>query len=113
MYRGKINEYQTIKDWKEGDLVEVDATGTGCVLFEMSVFKKLPRPWFRFRPNPDSEYGGIVGEDIGLCSDLRKLGYKIYVDTSIPSGHLSTMEVTDKTWTLYKTLRDQQDKKKN
>ncbi len=112
MYRGELNSYQSITDWKPGDLIEVDATGTGCIMFEMSVFKRLPKPWFRFRPNPDADTMGDVGEDIGFCYDLRKMGYTIHVDTSVPSGHLSTMEVTEKTWLLYKALKNQQDNKK-
>ncbi len=100
MLKGEIGKYQTISEWEPDSLVEVDATGTGCLLFEMEVFKKLPSPWFYFR-NHDT---GVVGEDIGFCSDLKKAGYQIFVDTSIAAGHLSQMQITEGTWKLYRGL---------
>jgi hypothetical protein len=106
MMRGSINHYQTITKWKLGDLVEVDATGTGCLLFDMDVFKRMRPPWFKFRENPDESIGGVVGEDIGFCSDLRNAGYRIFVDTSVPAGHLTTLEVNNATWRLYSKMKD-------
>lgn len=108
MYRGEVNHYKTIDNWQEGDLVEVDATGTGCLLFNMNVFRKMPVPWFKFRPNPSQDIGGVVGEDIGFCSDLRKAGFKIFVDTSVPADHLSTMAINGATWKLYKAMKGEQ-----
>jgi hypothetical protein len=103
MLKGTISHYQTVLDWKPGDLVEVDATGTGCLMFETEVFRKMPYPWFYTRKAED---GLPVGEDIGFCSDLRAAGYQIYVDTSVPAGHLSTMVVNEWTWRLYRKLKD-------
>jgi len=100
--KGKIGEYETIFDWEKDSLVEVDATGAGCLLFDMEIFRKMPQPWFRFR-----EYKGKpVGEDIGLCSDLRAAGYRIFVDTSVPAGHLSQIQITEGTWRLYRRLKE-------
>jgi hypothetical protein len=106
VYKGDYNTYRTIEDtdYTPGDLIEVDATGAGCLLFDMTIFQQMPEPWFRFRPNPDKELGGIVGEDIGFCNDLRKAGHKIFVDTSVPSGHLSMFEVNDKTFKIFKAM---------
>lgn len=109
MLKGDINTYQAIEEWEDEDLVEVDATGSGCLIYDMRIFYELPPPWFKFRPNPDPEYVGIVGEDIGFCSDLRKAGYQIYVDTSIKCGHLSIMEITEETHWLYKSLKKKQE----
>ena len=103
-------EYQPIDDYEPGSLVEVDATGSGCVLYDMEVFKKLPYPWFRFQKNPEN--GMIIGEDVGLCQDLKAIGYKIFVDTSIEIGHLTTMIVNQKTHELYKAMKCQQQLKK-
>ena len=155
MLKGDINTYECIEDWEPSTLQEVDATGTGCLLFNMQLFYDMdararaeiaainkskptadqmiglpgnvrkyltemergyipehtPGQWFKFRPNPDPKYIGIVGEDIGFCSDLRKAGHKIYVDTSIKCGHLSTMEITEETYWLYKSLKKKQEAK--
>jgi hypothetical protein len=103
MVRGSIGGYTAILEWEPNSLVEVDATGTGCILFEMDIFSKMPYPWFRFRQGP---YGAPVGEDFGFCYDLRQKGYKIYVDTSVPAGHLSQMEINEGTWKLYNRMKE-------
>jgi GT2 family glycosyltransferase len=46
--------------------------------------------------------GGEIGEDIGFCHDIRKAGFKIYVDTGIKVGHLTKMTVDQSTWELYR-----------
>jgi hypothetical protein len=108
MLRGSISRYQTVKEWKPGELVEVDATGTGCVMFETSVFRKMQAPWFKFRKTAE---GSDIGEDIGFCSDLRAAGYKIYVDTGCVAGHLTQMIVNDGTWRLYQKVAEAELKK--
>lgn len=95
--------YQPIDDYKPGELVSVDATGTGCILYDMDVFRKLPYPWFKFQKNPEN--GMIIGEDIGFAQDLKVAGYDIYVDTSIEIGHLATMVITEATHDLYKAMK--------
>lgn len=40
-----IQRYESIEDWKEGDLVECDATGTGCIMFDMDIFRDMNRRW--------------------------------------------------------------------
>ena len=97
MLKGELGKYQTIKEWEPDSLVEVDATGTGCLLFDMDVFRKMPAPWFRSRKHN----GKPVGEDIGFCSDLRAAGYRIFVDTSIKVPHLSQIQITEATWRRY------------
>lgn len=95
--------YHSVGGWEKGDLVEVDATGTGCVMFDTSVFKRIEYPWFRFQKDPDT--GLTIGEDIGFCQDLKKAGYKIFVDTGIECGHLTTMVVNGATHELYKSVK--------
>ncbi len=93
----------SIDNWKDGELVEVDATGAGCLMFDMDVFRKMPAPWFKFRVNADT--GAAIGEDIGFCHDLKAAGYRIFVDTSVPADHLTTMAVNEKTYRLYKSMK--------
>lgn len=102
MLRGELTKYQVITEWTPGELVEVDATGTGCIMYEMSVFRNMPPPWFHFRTSAS----GPVGEDIGFCWDLRRAGYQIYVDTGCVAGHLTQMIVNDGTWKLYNKVKE-------
>jgi len=98
-----------IGDYEPNSLVECDATGTGCILYQTEVFKKLPYPWFKFQKHPQT--GMVIGEEVGLCQDLKKRGYKIYVDTSIEVGHLSTMIITEATHKLYCAMKISQENK--
>ena len=98
--------YQSVKKWEEGELVEVDATGAACIMYDMEIFRKMPRPWFRFKTHPDTGLG--IGEDVGFCQDLKAKGYKIFVDTSIPADHLTTMAVNEATNKLYDQMKRQQ-----
>lgn len=109
MLRLKDGGYQSVDEWEEDELVEVDATGAGCLMFDMAVFRKMPYPWFRFQKNPDT--GAVIGEDIGFCQDLKAAGYNIFVDTSVPSGHLTTMIVNRATNNLYRAMKTEQQKK--
>jgi len=89
--RGDIGSYENVSDEEaySGDLIEIDATGTGCLLFNMEVFDKVEYPWFKF----GKKDGKPIGEDIYFCSKARAAGLRIFVDTSIEVGHLTTVEV--------------------
>lgn len=103
MYRGDIGRYQYVADEEMycGDLIEVDATGCGCLCFNMDVFKRIPAPWFVFEPTPD---GQPVGEDIRFCSMARSAGFKIHIDTSIEVGHLARVSINRAFYTLLKKM---------
>jgi hypothetical protein len=103
MMTGKLNAYQRIEQWEPGALVEVDATGTGCLCFKVDVFKKIPPPWFKAWEMPG---GAVVGEDFDFCAKARDAGIKIYVDTGCVAGHLTQMIVDEGTWKLYKHVCD-------
>ena len=98
--------YESYDDWEEGELVECDAVGAGCLMFNMDIFKQLPYPWFKFQKNPEN--GMIIGEDVGLCQDLKALGYRIFVDTSVPAGHLTTMVINRKTHLLWRSMKQKE-----
>ena len=104
----KTNVYESIDEWEPGELVEVDATGTGCIMFDMDIFRKMPRPWFNSCYNPD---GSPIGEDFGFCQCLKAAGYRIFVDTSVPAGHLTTMIVNTATNKLYRAMKASQEQK--
>lgn len=90
-------------DWEDGELVEVDATGTGCILYNLEVFKKIPYPWFEFKKHPET--GLVIGEDVGLCQKLQAAGYKIYVDTSVEIEHLTIIKINKAMHKLWCAMR--------
>ena len=101
------NAYVSVDEWEEGELVEVDATGGGCVMFNMDVFRALKYPWYETKLQ---ENGNVLGEDIHLCQKIQKAGFKIFVDSSIEVGHLTTMVVNGATNRLYRCAKTEQQK---
>ena len=114
MFRGRINShrYIPIDEWEEGDLVKVDATGTGCILYDMKVFHTVKPPWFEFRKNPRKEFRDKdekeIGEDFSFCSRLKRAGFKIYVDTGLQVSHLALIQIDLKAHLLWRRLKKAQ-----
>lgn len=73
---------------------EVDAIGTGFLLINMDVFKKMEPPFFSHAspkefgmeeiPFPNNE----IGEDVAFCLRAKKAGFKIWCDPTIKLGHI-------------------------
>ena len=74
----------TIKEIKESSgLIEVDGFGFGCVLTKVSVFNKIPYPWFIYTQE--------MGEDIFFCRKAQNEEYKLWLDTDVICGHIGTI----------------------
>lgn len=103
--RGELGKYKAVPDEEmySGDLIEVDATGTGCLLFDMDVFLRVPQPWFEFSHHEEKP----VGEDIYFCSKARAAGVRIFVDTSVEVGHMTTMVVNKALHQICKHMQPQ------
>lgn len=91
-------------------LFQVDATGTGCILFHRSAFEKIaatvdPKnpdgktfaetswPWFKF---DEWEYQGrpdIMGEDLTFMIRAKLAGVPVHVDTAIQAGHIKPLDI--------------------
>lgn len=72
-------------------LQKVDAVGFGAILIKVSVFEKIPFPWFKF-----SE----VGEDLHFCDLCAQNGIEVHCDTDLVVNHIndSGMEVDQNTF---------------
>jgi hypothetical protein len=70
---------QVLFDYPRDQLVQVDCIGTGVVLIEMSVFKRIKKPWF---------YGAVgAGEDFHFCWQAGLAGIPIFCDTAVKTSH--------------------------
>ena len=100
LYRGTINKWTAVSEdeWTKGGLVEVDSTGMGSVLIDMKVFEKIDRPYFQWLPHQTPP----VGEDAYFYGQVKKAGFKIFVDCDISIGHLATMTITEDSYFAYK-----------
>ncbi len=83
-----------------GDLVEVDATGTGALLFNMEIFDKIDEPWFKVI----TEISSRTGEDIYFCEKAKEAGFRIFVDTSIEVDHLATIAINKPMYQMMQML---------
>lgn len=93
LFRGEINNYRTVTQWAENELIEVDSVGAACLLINMDVFNNIKHPYFQFMKNPDPSSQFDIGEDVYFCNKIKKAGYKIFVDTSCGNSHIGTVEV--------------------
>lgn len=98
MYREEDGRYRGITDYPEGELVEVAATGTACLLVHRSVLEAMearypePFPWFAEEINA---LGGIHSEDITFCLRARALGVPVHVHTGVRTGHVKRYLLTE------------------
>jgi GT2 family glycosyltransferase len=101
LQRGTPHAYTAVPDAEKysGDLVEIDATGTGCIMIDTSVFIDMPRPWFDLPQ--DGELAGF-GEDIAFCARARAAGITIWADTSIEIDHIARARVNRAFYEMFK-----------
>lgn len=93
-----------VTDYPQGQVVEVDLVGAGCLLIHRQVLEALPPPkgreekrWFDWkvdRGGMDNQ-GECLSEDFQFCLRVkRELGISILVDTSIQCKHVGFAEST-------------------
>lgn len=72
-------------DPKYKQTFECHATGTGIILINCKVFKKIPRPWFAFEYFETGQCK--LGEDWYFSREAKKQGFKIWTNPNIKVGH--------------------------
>lgn len=65
------------------------SAGTGLMLIKTEVFRNIPKPWFFFQPETDTQ--GAIGEDTWFCDKAIEHNYEIWIDPSIKVDHIGTM----------------------
>ena len=71
--------------WKRGEVFEVPPEGfigTGCMLINPELIKKLERPWFRNIDGPDKST-----DDAYFCDKAHAAGFKILGHGGVLCGH--------------------------
>lgn len=81
-WNSKENNFETI-DYSEieTDLFEADAAGSACTLINIEVYKKLKKPYYYYKDN-------LYSSDLTFSINVKKLGYKIWVDRTLTTGHI-------------------------
>lgn len=74
-----------VMNYPKNKLVEADACGFGAVLMKTWMLGKIEPPWFM------SSEG--TGEDILFCYKSKKVGARVFMDTTFNIGHLSHPQI--------------------
>lgn len=81
-------------DYEDGQVVELAATGTGCLLVHRDVLEDMRlkcggsiHSWFGYDQFTTAAGEWELGEDVSFCLRAREAGWKVYVDTTCHVGH--------------------------
>ena len=67
----------------------------GCALLKMSVFDKIPYPWFEFKYYEKNGRWEQTSEDLLFCQKLQDAGLKIYCDPTVQCTHIGATVHSD------------------
>jgi len=70
----------------KGKLTKCDAVGTGFMLINLKILKRLEHPWFFWETDNHGEV--VTGEDFWFCRLVRSRGYSVWADLTIPVKHI-------------------------
>lgn len=96
--RAKEGMFKVRYDWKdkpEGP-IECNGMGMGFTLFKLDIFrdKRMKQPYFKtvsgIHGKGKKRGIGSYTQDLYAFENIRKLGYKVAVDTRVKIGHLDT-----------------------
>jgi SAM-dependent methyltransferase len=101
-------KYQSINVLDNGQMIEVDAAGTGLFLSHKSVYDKIPEPWFsvEYFQNTDSTIQ-MMNEDLSFCRVARHYGLHIWCDPMAEAFHYKTIPLLPSTMRSFvKNIQD-------
>ena len=96
-------KYATPNSYPEDSLMEINATGLACVLIKDNVLQSI-KNYCKDLPYFDTKYrsrNDFMGEDIYFFELISKLGFKVYMDSSVKVGHIGGI-VDDR---IYKAVK--------
>lgn len=67
-------------------LYKCNVVATGFMLIKLSVFDKIPEPWFQFGRDQNAEL--VYGEDTWLCRQAINAGFDVWADSNLGVKHL-------------------------
>jgi hypothetical protein len=73
----------------DGLVHEVSVCAFGCTLINLSMLKKLKKPYFKDTCDNEDDNGSLVNirSDVNLCAAFHDIGEKVWIDTRVLVGH--------------------------
>jgi hypothetical protein len=92
--RTKDGKYSTMNLKGNEGLLEVDATGSGCMFIKREVLEHpdLKNP---FQNHYDADGIKTTGLDFNFCTRAKKAGFRVYVHTDYVAGHFAEVDLKD------------------
>lgn len=95
-----VSTVKTIDPWNDPDFGRVAyefpaqmfkcfAVGTGFTLMRMSIFDKIPYPWF---VSGETAKDGPFTEDVDFCRKANEAGIEVWCNPTIKMTHIGTAE---------------------
>lgn len=69
----------------DGLCYDVGICAFGCTLINLTIMKKLKKPYFRDTYHPQTKVN--IRSDVNLCHMFRDIGEKVWIDTKLLVGH--------------------------
>lgn len=75
-------------EWFGHPVQQVDTAHFGCTIISTAALRRMKKPWFWERPDPQGGYGeGRVDSDIGFWRTWKESGNRLYVTPRVVIGH--------------------------
>jgi hypothetical protein len=87
--------FSPIAEWDDGDIIQADGVGAGCLLIHRDSLLKMRKDhddqsqWWREILAGDQ----YVGEDLSFCIRAGASGIPVHVDTAVQVGHVKAVVI--------------------
>lgn len=88
------DKYVPFEDYKQNELNEIDAAGTGCLLIRREVLEKMKDklPKQNGVPQFFTSHPGL-SDDSYFFEKAKETGFKTFVDTNVKCGHVEMVTI--------------------
>lgn len=89
----------------EKSVFQIGCGGMGCILFNMKIFKTIPKPWFETK-------GDKYTTDMVFSKKLRKYGFQLWADSNVMCEQIDESEPRRWGYEDYKVWLNKRDNSK-
>lgn len=82
--------FKVIYNFNDGEVIECNGLGMGFTLFKLDIFKdkRVKKPFFKTVGRHKGQSIESFTQDLYFFRNIRKLGYRVCVDTRVKLGHM-------------------------